>query len=50
MTAPCFFCGLEHPEGHPTCDNPACDTPVHGYGSEGKTTRSYCSGCRGGDA
>lgn len=42
MSAECFFCGLDSADAHPTCDRPDCTNHVHGYGPEGKTTRSYC--------
>jgi hypothetical protein len=45
----CFFCGGTT-DYHPTCDRPGCTNQTHGHGDDGKTTRSYCSEHRGGQA
>lgn len=46
--AGCFYCGLWNSAGHPRCDRPGCSYMVHGYGPEGKRTKSYCDSHRSG--
>jgi uncharacterized coiled-coil protein SlyX len=42
----CYYCAGST-DYHPICDRPGCGNLTHGYGSDGRTTRSYCGPCRG---